>query len=51
MILAIIAVIQGAIAAVIGMSIVDKGADVATDERTHNAGRSCCGCLVIAFGI
>lgn len=51
MIRAIIAVIQGAIAGMIGMFIVDKSVDVATDERTHNAGRACCSCLAIAFGI
>lgn len=39
MIRAIIAVVQGAIAGMIGMFIVDRSVDVATDERTHNAGR------------
>src|SRR5699024_12616648 len=51
MIRAIIAVIQGAIAGMIGMFIVGKSVDVATDERTHSAGRACCGCLVLAFGL
>lgn len=51
MIRAIIAVIQGAIAGMIGMFIVGKSVDVATDERTHSASRACCGCLVLAFGV
>lgn len=50
MIRAIIAVIQGAIAGMIGMFIVDKSVDVATDERVHRGGRGCCGCLAVAFG-
>lgn len=43
--------IQGAIAVMIGIFVVDMSVDVATDERTHDAGRACCGCLAIAFGI
>ena len=41
MIRAIIAVFQGAIAGMIGMFLAEKTADVATDERTRSAGRSC----------
>ena len=51
MIRAIIAVFQGAIAGMIGMFLAEKTADVATDERTHNAGRACCSCLVMIFGL
>ena len=43
--------IQGAIAVMIGIFVVDMSVDVATDERTHSAGRACCSCLAIAFGI
>jgi len=51
MIRAIIAVFQGAIAGMIGMFLAEKTADVATDERTRSAGRTCCSCLVMVFGL
>lgn len=49
MIRAIIAVFQGAIAGMIGMFLAEKTADVATDERTRSAGRSCRNSLAMAF--
>lgn len=51
MLRAIVAVFQGAIAGMISMFLAQKSADVATDERTRNAGRACCGCLVMIFGL